>query len=146
LESGERVSGPAAALYRERARRFKETFGGRLLGGRQMSQLRTMTDLRVYESPSQFLTCVMDPAKALCLTDRGRSADTAPTLSLCSSRCPNGARTDRHAAEMRDEVARLREQAANKAVPEPLRIRISQRADMLETQASKHDESGKGEA
>lgn len=144
LDAGERVSGPAADVYKDRARRFKETFGGRLLNDRQMSQIRTMPDLRIYESPNQFLTCVMDPAKALCLTDRGRTPDTAPTLSRCSSHCPNGARTDRHAVELRDEVSHLRQEARNDALPQPLRIRISQRADVLEAQASKHEETGKG--
>lgn len=139
LDRGERISGPAASRYVERVARYRETFEGRVLSERQVTELRTMPDLRIYESPTQFLTCVMDPSKALCLSGSAKANGDAPNLNRCSSRCANRARTDRHADEMRAEARTLRAIADSSALPEPQQVRYARRAELLEKEADEHD-------
>ena len=86
-----------------------------------------------------FLACSYDPAKALCHPGRpaGKNAGH-PDLDRCNPACANIARTDEHVAALTAEIARLRAEAASPLAPEPIRQRLTQRADALEQIADRH--------
>lgn len=137
VASGARISGPAgqrlvSAL--DAAPRFSGTF----LSAADLNRVKRDTQLRVYDNPKQFLTCLFDPNRAACLHGR-TSRSTEPRLDHCAEHCANIARTDRQVADMQLEVTRLRREAASPATPEPLAQRMLHRADTFAAAAAHHD-------
>ena len=137
VASGARISGPAgqrlvSAL--DAAPRFSGTF----LSAADLNRVKRDTQLRVYDNPKQFLTCLFDPNRAACLHGR-TSRSTEPRLDHCAEHCANIARTDRQVADMQREVTRLRREAASPATPEPLAQRMLHRADTFAAAAAHHN-------
>jgi len=144
LDEGERISGPATGRYFDRVGQFREHFPGRTLTERQMRSLRSTTELRIYDSPKQVLTCVMDPTRAACLTSNNpKDGRTTPNITRCSDKCANGVRTDRHAEELARQAAELRSQAVSALLPEPIRYRQLQRAELLEAKVQEHEKTAR---
>jgi hypothetical protein len=143
LDTGERVSGPAAARYISGAREFQRTFDGTYMTLGQMAALRRNPVFRIYDNPERALACVYDQTTALCHPERtpGQADTTArtPDMTRCRDNCPNGARTDSHAAMLWREVEHLREEADSPLTPEPIRERLLARIIRCETQLETHE-------
>ncbi|MGV1005141.1 MAG: hypothetical protein ACOYEV_10360 [Candidatus Nanopelagicales bacterium] len=141
LDSGEQVSGRAAAPYIEGVRAFQRTFDGSYLTARQMAALRRDPALRIYDNPDRALACVYDQAKALCHPDRtSNRTDPArtPDMSRCRDHCANTARTDSHAYLLRDEIETLNAEIDSPLTPEPIRARIAARIERRERELQTH--------
>ncbi|MCV7286395.1 hypothetical protein H7J87_13765 [Mycolicibacterium wolinskyi] len=137
VASGARISGAAGqrlVSVLDAAPRFSGTF----LSTADLNRVKRDTQLRVYDNPKQFLTCLFDPNRAACLHER-TSRSTEPRLDHCAGHCANIARTDRQVADMQREVTRLRREAASPATPEPLAQRMLHRADTFAAAAAHHD-------
>jgi integrase len=95
LAAGEHVSGPAAPTYVHPITQAHQQFAGRLLTSPgQAHDMLTNPLLQIY--PGRAMTCVFDPAKALC-QQRGNERDNraTPDQDDCRSSCRNIAYTDR---------------------------------------------------
>jgi hypothetical protein len=140
LQAGHGVSGPAARRLIHAAHQQHHRFGGAILTRRQAKALLADPTLTVYENASAFLTCNYDPTKALCNPDNGlTSRSGAPSLDRCQSSCPNIARTDHDAAQLRMKAKHLQRQADSPATPKPLAERLRHRAVTLSDLADTHD-------
>jgi hypothetical protein len=96
--------------------------------------------LTVFENASAYVTCNYDPTKALCNPDNGpANRSCAPSLDRCQSSCPNIARTDRDATQLRMKAKQLQRQADSPATPKPLAERLRHRAVTLAGLAATHD-------
>jgi hypothetical protein len=99
--------------------------------------------LRIYDSPGQVLACCFDPAKALCRRDTpAPNAIATPDLTACDSRCANIARTDTHIEALRGEVELLHEEIAAPATPDPLKPRLTRRAERHQAIIDAHQGGG----
>jgi hypothetical protein len=140
LQAGHGVSGPAARRLIHAARQGHQRFAGAILTRRQAKALLADPTLTVFENASAYLTCNYDPAKALCNPDNGStSRSRAPSLDRCQSSCPNIARTDRDATQLRIKAKQLQRQADSPATPGPLAERLRHRALTLAELANTHD-------
>lgn len=94
----------------------------------------------MFENRDAYLTCNYDPGRALCNpnNDSGKHAG-APSLDRCRSNCPNIARTDTNARQLRLKAEQLRVQAAAPLTPVPVADRLNQRANRLDEVADTHD-------
>jgi integrase len=94
LARGEHVSGPAAARYKTALQEVKGKFTGMFITtGKQARAILANPSLQIYEGKG--MTCVYDPARALCRFKRLAADPTStPDLSDCRSGCQNIARTD----------------------------------------------------
>ena len=138
LDAGEAVSGPAAPRLISAARDATTRYEGMYLSPRQARALLADPALQVHDHPRAFLACNYDPAKALCHPGRAAGKAAHPDLDRCNPACANIARTDEHIAALTTETARLRAEAASPLAPEPIRQRLTQRADALERIAERH--------
>jgi hypothetical protein len=140
LNAGEAVSGPAARRLITAARDAATRYEGTYLSPRQARALLADPALQVHDNPQAFLACNYDPARALCHPGRDAGGTAAhPALDRCSPACANIARTSGHIVALTAETARLRGQAASPLSPEPIRQRLTQRADKLDLIAERHD-------
>jgi hypothetical protein len=143
VDAGEAVSGPAAARLMNAARDAATRYEGMFLSSRQVRALLTDPALQVHDNPRAFLACNYDPAKALCHPGRPAGKTAArPDLDRCNPACANIARTGEHIAALTAETARLRAEAGSPLAPEPIRQRLIQRADALESIAERHARTG----
>lgn len=140
LQRGEGVSGPAAQRLIAAARTEHHQFGGIVTTHRQAKALLNDPALTVFENHEAYLTCNYDPSRALCNpnNDNGKGAQ-APSLDRCRNNCPNIARTDTNARQLRIKAEQLRAQAAAALTPVPVADRLSQRARRLDEIADTHD-------
>ncbi|HRU10336.1 MAG TPA: hypothetical protein P5144_13260, partial [Thermoanaerobaculia bacterium] len=130
LEAQPTVSGPAASRYRAAVEQYTARYAGVSLTSRQAAEMARNPAMRIYDSPGQVLACCFDPAKALCRRGTPASQPTStPDLTACDARCANIARTDAHIDTLRREVERLHDEIAAPTTPEPLRPRLSLRAE-----------------
>jgi hypothetical protein len=130
LEAQPTVSGPAASRYRAAVEQYTARYAGVSLTARQAAEMARNPAMRIYDSPGQVLACCFDPAKALCRRGTPASQPTStPDLTACDARCANIARTDAHIDTLRREVDRLHDEIAAPTTPEPLRPRLSLRAE-----------------
>ena len=130
LEAQPTVSGPAASRYRAAVEQYTARYAGVSLTARQAAEMARNPAMRIYDSPGQLLACCFDPAKALCRRGTPASQPTStPDLTACDARCANIARTDAHIDTLRREVERLHDEIAAPTTPEPLRPRLSLRAE-----------------
>jgi len=138
---GEDVSGPAAEVYRQRVHTGHEQFAGRVLTNiRQARDLLTNPLLQIY--PGRAVTCVFDPAKALC--QQHRAADhsgTTPDLDDCRTTCQNIAYTDRDIQQLRQWGVRLHELLGDFLAPSPRHARIRAERDRLRELIRNHEQS-----
>lgn len=142
VQAGEGVSGPAARRLIHAAGLQHERFAGVITTPRQAKALLADPELTVFENADAYLTCNYEPTRALCnpLSGNGsRARPTAPSLDRCRPACPNIARTDTHAQQLRQEASRLRGQAGAPLTPEPIADRLRNRADELDKLAGTHD-------
>ncbi|MCW2626648.1 hypothetical protein [Mycobacterium sp.] len=139
LSAGEHVSGPAAGQYRHRVVDAQRFAGHVLTTRREARTLFSNPDLQIY--PGIGMTCVFDPQRAACRTDRD-DTDTrrTPDLSDCRAHCANIARTDRDIDALRDQAAHLAEIASDPMAPEPRTIRYRHELDRLCTLIDEHDQ------
>ena len=140
LQAGHGVSGPAARRLIHAARQQHHRFGGAIFTRRQAKALLADPTLTVFENASAFLTCNYDPGKALCNPDNGpTSRSGAPSLDRCQSSCPNIARTDRDATQLRIKAKQPQRQADSPITPGPLAERLRHCAVTLIELADTHD-------
>ncbi|MEU1288313.1 integrase [Kitasatospora sp. NPDC005856] len=128
------ISGPAArrAIH---AAANAPAFPGLIITARQARALLHNPTLAVHDNPDAYLTCVYNPAKALC--HQQKPADT-PSLNRCVATCSNIARTDHHAASLTAKAAELERQAGTQLIPGPLADRLRATADRLRALADQH--------
>jgi len=139
LDAGEAVSGPAAPRLTSAARDAATRYEGMFLSPRQARALLTDPALQVHDNPQAFLACNYDPAKALCHPSRAAGKTVGqPDLNRCNPACANIARTGEHIQALTAETAQLRAEAASPLTPEPIRQRLTQRADALQHIAERH--------
>lgn len=140
LHHGGGVSGPAARRLIHAAREEHHRFGGILTTPRQAKALLSDPALTVFENADAYLICNYDPCRALCNPDNaaGGLAST-PSLDRCQPTCPNIARTDSHARQIRTLAERLRGEADAALTPQPVADRLRHRATALAELADKHD-------
>jgi hypothetical protein len=140
LRHGEGVSGPAARRLIHAAREEHHCFGGLVATPRQAKALLSDPALTVFENADAYLTCNYDPRRALCNPDNAAGGTaSAPSLDRCQATCPNIARTDIHAGQLRAKAERLRRQADTALTPHPVADRLRQRAATLAELADNHD-------
>ncbi|MBO0823795.1 MAG: hypothetical protein J2P27_08050 [Actinobacteria bacterium] len=115
LGAGEHVSGPAADTYRHRVRAAHARFAGRVLTNtKQAKDMLANPLLQIY--PGRAMTCVLDPAKALCqLSGAEGSTRHTPDQHDCRPNCQNIAYTDRDIGQLK-----TRAQELHKIVDDPL--------------------------
>ncbi|MFC5334703.1 site-specific integrase [Mycobacterium branderi] len=142
LQAGHGVSGPAARRLIDAAHQQHQRFAGAILTRRQAKALLADPTLTVFGNAAAYLTCSYDPVKALCNPDNGStSRPGAPSLDRCQSCCPNIARTDRDAIQLRAKAKHLQQQADSPITPGPLAQRLRHRALTLSELADTHDRS-----
>ncbi len=142
LREGEHVSGPAAPVYRTRVEAAHEKFGGRVLKNAQ--QARDMLGnplLQIF--PGKAMTCVFDPAKALCQM-RGSEADSTvtPDQTDCRPNCRNKAYTDRNIVTLRQELEEMKAIQAISLAPSPRYLRIAATTERIQQVISDHELGG----
>jgi hypothetical protein len=94
----------------------------------------------VFENADAYLICNYDPSRALCNPDNAADGlASTPSLDRCQPTCPNIARTDTHAQQLRDQAERLHDQAGSTLTPQPVADRLRHRAIALIELADKHD-------
>lgn len=98
LLAGEHVSGPAAPRYRARVTSTARFEGITVPSNAAARRLLNTRDLQVIQGDA--LSCVYDPARALCSKETGVNAADGPHLGTCRSSCTNIARTDRDIDEL----------------------------------------------
>jgi integrase len=108
LRAGERVSGPAADVYRHRVTAANRQFAGHVLtSNRQARDLLANPALQIYQGEA--MTCVFDATIAACQLKGSRDDPMAtPDIDDCRPGCRNIARTDRDIAQLlahRDRLA-----------------------------------------
>jgi hypothetical protein len=141
LLDGEGVSGPAAEVYRQRVHAGHEQFAGRVLTNiRQARDMLTNPLLQIY--PGRAMTCVFDPARALC--QQGRAAEdsgTTPDLDDCRTTCQNVAYTDRDIRQLHQRAAHLQNLLGDFLAPSPRHQRIRAERDRLRELIRNHEQS-----
>ncbi len=139
LASGERVSGPAADQYRHRVSAAHHKFAGRVLANHnQARDLVTNPLLQIY--PGRAMTCVFDPAKALChLHTTDGDVRRTPDQDDCRPTCQNIAYTDRDIAELRRRATQLRETTRGYLAPSPRHHRERAELDRIRAIIYAHD-------
>jgi hypothetical protein len=88
----------------------------------------------IYDNPQAFLLCHYKREQALCHRD---GVKETPSLDRCVPGCGNIARTDQHAARLRDRADVLDKRAAH--VPDPVGNRLRSNAARLRAVADQHD-------
>ena len=132
LHHGEGVSGPAARRLIHAAREEHHRFGGILTTPRQAKALLSDPALTVFENADAYLICNYDPSRALCNPDNAADGlASTPSLDRCQPTCPNIARTDSHAQQIRTLAERLRDEADAALTPQPVADRLRHRATAL---------------
>lgn len=133
LENGAGVSGPAARRA-IRAAAAAPRFAGTTITLTTARRLLANEDAMLYDNPHALVLCHYKRAQALCHRD---GVKDTPSLDRCVPGCGNIARTDQHAAEMRDRARILENRAAH--VPEPVADRLRATAARLRDRAGNHD-------
>jgi integrase len=139
LDNGEQVSGPAADSYRFRVKGVRGAFAGRVLP--TLKQARDMVSnplLQIY--PGRAMTCVFDPAKALCQLRTGENdVRRTPDQDDCRPNCQNIAYTDRDVADLRDRAKQLREVTDDHLAPSIRNHRERAELDRIRAIIRQHD-------
>jgi hypothetical protein len=108
---------------------------------RQVKALKDNPRLQVYANPKTFMTCNLDPLKALCdadLASGGKPRLRTPSFSRCDSRCPNLSRSDTDIDAARAEADVLGQEIASGLNPFPIEQRLRQRQTTLIDIIDKH--------
>ncbi|MDG4795453.1 hypothetical protein [Micromonospora sp. WMMD1082] len=139
LTEGEAVSGPAADNYRNRITAAQHAFAGRVLTSpRHARDLVTNPLLQIF--PGRGMTCVFDPAKALCqLHPAEDDIRRTPDHDDCRPTCRNIAHTDRDIAAVRHRAAQLHNIASDYLAPPIRHHRERAELDRLTAIIRRHD-------
>ncbi|OBI65116.1 hypothetical protein A5667_27400 [Mycolicibacterium fortuitum] len=133
LRSGEHVSGPASDTYRARLDGRPQFAGTAITSAAQLRRIGRNPALDIHHGA--LLTCVYRPETAAC---RDRSDETGPNWARCRLSCGNITYTDRDITAVGKTVAALGEQAADPLLPTPLRTRLNQRCQRLQSVIDNH--------
>ncbi len=139
LAAGEHVSGPAADLYRHRVNAAATTFAGRVLTLAAAKDTLANPLLQIY--PGRAMTCVLDPAKALCQLFRNeKDTRRTPDQSDCRPNCQNIAYTDRDIEEKGEQARELREVMGEHLAPSPRHRRDRAELQRIEAIIAAHED------
>lgn len=133
LDGGGGLSGPAARRA-IKAATTAPRFAGTVITSTSARRLLANEDAMLYDNPHSLLLCHYKRAQALC--HRENAHDT-PRLDHCVPGCGNTARTDAHAAKLRERAKHLDQQADH--TPGPLADRLRTNAARLRGYADTHD-------
>jgi hypothetical protein len=137
LAAGEHVSGPAADVYRHRVNAAHAKFAGRVLTAAAARDTLANPLLQIY--PGRAMTCVLDPAKALCqLFHDEKDARRTPDQFDCRPNCQNIAYTDRDIEELAAQARELRDLAGHHLAPSPRHRRERAEQRRLESIITAH--------
>lgn len=138
LAAGEYVSGPAAATYIHRINESHHTFAGRVLTNTSHAHdMLTNPLLQIY--PGRAMTCVFDPAKALCqLRSNEGDVRATPDQDDCRPACRNLAYTDRDIAALRQQAAELESLLGDFLAPSPRNQRARAELDRVRALIGNH--------
>jgi hypothetical protein len=142
LNTGEGVSGPAAARYIAAAAQFQAAYPGGFVSTRQHKALLDNPRLQVFDHPQATLTCNHDPFKALCDPNRGKTTSATqrtPSLDRCHPACANISRTDTHIGRVQAEINQIEAELTDDLAPHPIRQRLLQRHSALEQIIIRHE-------
>ncbi len=139
LAEGEHVSGPAADNYRHRVNTAQQKFAGRVLTSPgHVRDLVTNPLLQIF--PGRGMTCVFDPAKALCqLRPAEDDVRRTPDQDDCRPTCQNIAYTDRNIAEVRRRATELQALTDDHLAPSLRHHRERAELDRLRAIIRRHD-------
>ncbi|MGH3286220.1 MAG: hypothetical protein ACRDPD_16340 [Streptosporangiaceae bacterium] len=133
LGNGGGVSGPAARRA-IKAAAAAPRFAGTAITFTTARKLLANEDAMLYDNPHALLLCHYKRAQALCHRD---GVKDTPSLDHCVPGCGNIARTDQHAAQLRDRARILADRAEH--VPQPVAERLRANAAKLRGWADDHD-------
>lgn len=126
----QRLAGPAAAEAQARLEEFGRQvgFAGRVVtDSRRLKLIMCRHDPNVF--PGEFVTCVFNPDKALCLR-AGTSTSQGPALADCKPMaCRNVALTGDNLAAWQQQLARLDKARSDDMLAPYLRHRLHQQLD-----------------
>lgn len=132
LDSGGRLSGPAAQQLRDRTRQASARFVGQVIPtSRQEAKLLQDPSLQVF--PGKGMHCVFNRTTALCVNEN----DATPSLNQCSRNCSNIARTDEDIRALQSELHSL---PTDTLAPEIRNHRINQIKAILTRAIRSHEE------
>lgn len=133
LDSGGRLSGPAAAAFESRTRRANQRFAGRTVATLRQAQ-RLLDDASVQIFTGRGMHCVFDKSKSLCA--RGQKH---PSLTKCQEACQNLVRTDADVDQLREDLRNIREIRTMDVLAPPVRwARFDSVAEQLQTAIAAH--------
>jgi hypothetical protein len=133
---GEVISGPAAAELEVRVHQSRE-FLGVVKTDRELSRLKGLPHLKVYDVPETLVVCVFRPATAACLDGEGVDDRRTPSLNRCVNGCLNGARTGKHVEGLRRRIAEA--EADRDASPFPMAQRLDRRIRIWTAAVEEHE-------
>lgn len=134
LDSGGRLSGPAASAFESRTRSANQRFAGRTVATLRQAQ-RLLDDASVQIFAGRGMHCVFDKSKSLCA--RGQQH---PSLTKCQERCQNLVRTDADVDQLREDLRDINEiRAIDDLAPRVRWARLDAVAEQLQTAIAAHD-------
>jgi integrase len=135
-------TGPAAPEATRRLNEFADQarFQGQVVTDpRRVTRLMQRHDPAIY--PGTYITCMFDPAKALCQQRRDGTGTPRPSPSTCQPLdCRNTALTRQNVRALREEARRIDAELAQvPALPPLLAARLSERRTKITTFLARHD-------
>jgi integrase len=133
---GEVISGPAAAALEARVEQSHE-FLGKVRTDRELSRLKDLPHLKVYDVPETLVVCVFRPATAACLDGEDADNRRTPSLNRCVTGCGNAARMGKHVEGLRRLITEA--EADRDASPAPLAQRLERRIRIWKAAVEEHE-------
>lgn len=134
LDSGGRLSGPAASAFESRTRAANQRYAGRTVATLRQAQ-RLLDDASVQIFAGRGMHCVFDRSKSLCA--RGQEH---PSLAKCQEGCQNLVRTDADVDQLREDLQNIKEIRGTDDLAPPIRwARFDAVAEQLQTAIATHD-------
>ncbi|MCI0140669.1 hypothetical protein KNN17_03660, partial [Arthrobacter bambusae] len=134
LDSGGRLSGPAASAFESRTRAANHRFAGRTVATLRQAQ-RLLDDASMQIFAGRGMHCVFDKSKSLCA--RGQKH---PSLTKCQEGCQNLVRTDADVDELREDLRNIKEIRAMDDLAPPVRwARLDAVSEQLQTAIAAHE-------
>lgn len=142
-DNGTHASGPAASRYRRGVDEYRNIYAGKTMNVKQAAAMMRNPALRIFDTGPQILACCYDSAKALCHPDRkpNKPIEQSPDPTACDSRCANIARTDEHIEQIQQKINESRVALESDIEPLPLRERLKQRINSLQSLVDNHEET-----
>ena len=136
------LTGPAAPEATRRLEEFAEQarFQGHVVTDpRRVIRLMQRHDPAIY--PGTYITCMFDPAKALCQQRRDSTGTPRPSPSTCQPLdCRNTTLTRQNVQTLHEETRRIDTELARiPALPPLLAARLSERRTKITTFLARHD-------